>query len=126
MKNKKKTYPIRARDFRALCKAYNSQKRWLYALQKEHDLLIKEGCKGDPERIRIEERMAVQIRLLQENLVKTEEILEKVEECCGEEAADTLRQVYIERIPQKTAASHLGISERTLQRRIRTWLEEVL
>ena len=126
MNTDKRTYSKRAREFRALCRSYTAQKRWLYALQKERTVLIREGAQQDPEQAGILERMEVQIRLLQDALVRTEEILEEIESRFGEKAADVIWQVYISRVSQQEAAERQGISVRTLQRKIRSWLEEVL
>ena len=124
MDTEKNLFSKKAKEFRSLCRSYTARKRWLYTLQKEHSMRVREG--EDTEQDPGIHRMETQIHLLQEALVRTEELLEKIEERFGEEAADIVMQVYVEQTGLQKIAERQGISVRTLQRRIRAWLEEVL
>lgn len=126
MTKQKKGYSVRANDFRNLCRGYTSQKKWLYALEREKNRMVLEKKDQDREGKELIRRMDVQIRLLQENLVRTEDTIEMIEEKYGEEAGQIVYQAYVEQRGMKAIAAQNGISVRTLQRKIRTWLENVL
>ncbi|MBR3357533.1 MAG: hypothetical protein IKG46_06850 [Solobacterium sp.] len=126
MKTDRQIYSEKAREFRSLCRSYTAQKKWLYTLQKRRTAHVNEGMGKDPEQDQMLRRMETQIRLLQDALVRTEEILEEIEARFGEEAADMIWEIYIGKGSLQEAAEQQGISVRTLQRRIRAWLEEIL
>ena len=126
MKTDRQIFSEKAREFRSLCRSYTAQKRWLYTLQKQRTALMNERTERSFEQDQALRRTETQIRFLQDSLVRTEEILERIETDFGEEAADVIWQVYISRDSLQKTAERQGISVRTLQRRIRSWLEEVL
>ena len=90
MKTDRQIYSEKAREFRSLCRSYTAQKKWLYTLQKWRTAHVNEGMGKDPEQDQMLRRMETQIRLLQDALVRTEEILEEIEARFGEEAADMI------------------------------------
>ena len=117
---------IKARDFRDLCRGYRSQKKWMYALQKEKNTLVMEHGVRQRQTEELQQRMDTQIRLLQDNLIRTEDTLEKIGDLCGEEAARVITEAYVENRSIRTIAAEMGISTRTLQRKIQRWLERAL
>lgn len=117
---------IKARDFRELCRAYRSQKKWMYALQKEKNALVMEHGIRERQAEELQKRIDTQVRLLEENLIRTEDTLEVIAEKCGEEAARVIAQAYIENRSIREIACEMGVSTRTLQRKIQKWLEKAL
>lgn len=122
-------YPDPLSHFRANCRNYEINQYWLKVLEKS---LQEQNCREDlifdyaSHSFRSIPEFMSRYAVLKQNVESVQGILENVKMFYGEEAEEMLRESYITGKSRKEVARKYHLSENALQRKYRSWLENVI
>lgn len=122
-------YPDKISYFRRNCRNYKSNQYWLKNIERS---LQEQQCRDDQIydysccTFRNIQDVMKHYTILKENLKTVDETMENIRIFYGEEAEEMVREGYLSCKSRKEIAEKYNITENTLQKKYRSWLETVI
>lgn len=113
-----------AEKFRNLCRRYAVQKEWMR--QEKRNSGIKEQVRGygvsSSAGWRLQE-IDERYRMMEHSTGQVERVLNDIGTLYGNDARTVVYDTYVKGMKQEEVAAFIGVHKRTLQRRMKEWIE---